>query len=689
MAEGEPPRQHGATRLSCPTPATNTGGSSNFCSFLNRVVSTWLLCAMLSLVLFNLLWFYPIGASLNAASTLLQYFSLTSNQGATCDYSQGRWVPAPGRARLYNGTECNIKESERCTANGRPDTGYLDWRWQPTSASCELPPFDAAAFIAAARGKHVAFVGDSMARNQGESLVCLLSSAFRSEIVYRNPNPRDRRFWRWAFPSHNVTLSVYWAPFLAKSGGKTDNYREPHNLVYLDELAERWAADVDTMDVVVLTQGHWFWMPIVYHGAAGEIIGMHNVTGLNATVTDLGLFSPYRRTLRLALDRLVGSASANRTRTVVVATFSPSHFEKAWDDPTTCARTRPYEEGEKEVGEIEGQLGTIVKEEVASAAAAARSRGGESRVEVLDVTKLATMRPDGHPGVYMNPDPFKGGAPKKKLQIDCLHFCLPGPVDTFNEILQQLLISKRRGRTVGGRGSCDYSQGRWVAVGGTRGRYNGMECDVKGSENCVHNGRPDTGYQDWRWQPASASCRLPAFDAAAFLAAALGRHVTFVGDSMARNQAESLVCLLSSAFPYRLVYRDPEPGTRKFWRCAFPDPQRDGAPLLAVASGRSENFSVPYNVVHLDTLAERWSADAGTMDVAVISTGHWFWNPTVYYRNGGEVVTEIGFFSPYRDAIRMLIDRLLISGGRRGLAAMALSTGAGARTPAASATIAS
>ena len=62
---------------------------------------------------------------------------------------------------------------------------------------------------------------------------------------------------------------------------------------------------------------------------------------------------------------------------------------------------------------------------------------------MLDVTKLAVMRPDGHPGLYKHRDPFAHGGPQPWMPSDCLHFCLPGPVDTFNEILQQILRKKR------------------------------------------------------------------------------------------------------------------------------------------------------------------------------------------------------------------------------------------------------
>uniref|UniRef100_I1NX96 Uncharacterized protein n=1 Tax=Oryza glaberrima TaxID=4538 RepID=I1NX96_ORYGL len=89
---------HGATRLSCPTPATTTTTSSNLCSFLNRVVSAWLVCAVLTLFLFNLLWFYPVDALWDAAlrsvvtsGKLGKHPSMTTGKG-------GGWRPSSWRS---------------------------------------------------------------------------------------------------------------------------------------------------------------------------------------------------------------------------------------------------------------------------------------------------------------------------------------------------------------------------------------------------------------------------------------------------------------------------------------------------------------------------------------------------------------------------------------------------------------
>ncbi|PUZ61511.1 hypothetical protein GQ55_4G281600 [Panicum hallii var. hallii] len=396
--------------------------------------TAWLAAGFLSLALLHLLCCSPPVTQDAVFTPLLQYVNtthsfLSSSSGRrSCDYSEGRWVWAPGHARRYNGTACGVKEGQDCLRNGRPDTGYLDWRWQP--AGCRLPPFDARAFLSA----HVAFIGDSMARNQAESLFCLLSAAAPHRVVHRDPEPHRRQFVRWAFPTHGVTVSVYWAPYLARSAGKSENYSMPYNLVYLDAPADRWAADADTMDVVVLSAGHWLLNSAVYHNGSG-VIGVHAHPELNRT--DIGYASPFRQAYRTAVERL---SRSGRPRTVVLATFSPTHFENnRMDDPAACARKEPYRDGEKELNRLEEELRSIVVEE---AEAAARRNGGDVRFEVLDVTKLAAMRPDGHPGPYMNRDPFAHGA-RERMQTDCLHFCLPGPVDTFNEMLQQILTKRR------------------------------------------------------------------------------------------------------------------------------------------------------------------------------------------------------------------------------------------------------
>lgn len=90
-----------------------------------------------------------------------------------CDISQGEWVRDPDAPYYTNLTCFTIQEHQNCMKYGRPDMDFLKWRWRP--AACELPRFDASWFLELVRGKSLAFVGDSLARNHMQSLMCLLS----------------------------------------------------------------------------------------------------------------------------------------------------------------------------------------------------------------------------------------------------------------------------------------------------------------------------------------------------------------------------------------------------------------------------------------------------------------------------------------------------------------------------------
>ncbi|KAL6518067.1 Xyloglucan O-acetyltransferase 1 [Orobanche minor] len=81
-------------------------------------------------------------------------------------------------------------------------------------------------------------------------------------------------------------------------------------------------------------------------------------------------------------------------------------------------------------------------ERVEEARVRARELGNlKVRFEALDVSKMAFMRPDGHPGPYMNPYPFANGV-ADRVQNDCVHWCLPGPIDAWNDIFFDLIITR-------------------------------------------------------------------------------------------------------------------------------------------------------------------------------------------------------------------------------------------------------
>ncbi|KAF8090527.1 hypothetical protein N665_0474s0006 [Sinapis alba] len=344
-----------------------------------------------------------------------------SKEESLCDYTKGKWV-RDEMGPLYNGSSCGtIKDGQNCLRHGRPDSGYLYWKWKPNQ--CDIPRFDANRFLDLMRDKHLAFVGDSMARNQLESLICLLSTVSSPDLVYRNGE--DNKFRKWRFESHNVTVSVYWSPFLVAGLEKSGNV--DHNVLHVDRVDERWGNDLEGFDTVVVSVGHWFLHPAVYH-ESGSVLGCHSCEASNCT--EIGFFDIFRKAIRTTLK-----AVARNRREVILTTFSPSHFEgRPWDSLGACNMTEPYGAGKVLEG-LDLEMRRIEMEEVEAVKAA---KGAEVRLEALDVTAISVLRRDGHPGPYMYEFPFKKGVPKR-VHNDCLHWCLPGPVDTWNEIMIQML----------------------------------------------------------------------------------------------------------------------------------------------------------------------------------------------------------------------------------------------------------
>lgn len=124
-----------------------------------------------------------------------------------CDMSSGRWVYDDAAYPLYEESACKfMSDQSACGKFGRTDLKYQHWRWQPHG--CDLPRcvlhacvgahlfrgqlavadeccpaggplcrFDVVKLLQRLRGKRLAFVGDSLNRNQWISMVCLIDTA--------------------------------------------------------------------------------------------------------------------------------------------------------------------------------------------------------------------------------------------------------------------------------------------------------------------------------------------------------------------------------------------------------------------------------------------------------------------------------------------------------------------------------
>ncbi|XP_010257818.1 PREDICTED: protein trichome birefringence-like 19 [Nelumbo nucifera] len=347
-----------------------------------------------------------------------------------CDIFNGEWVPNPEAPYYTNSTCWAIHDHQNCMKYGKPDTGFMKWRWKPND--CELPIFNPAQFLKIVRGKSMAFVGDSVGRNQMQSLICLLS---RVEYPVDVSKTSDQQFKRWRYVSYNFTIASFWAPYLVKAKQADPNsplYTGLYNL-YLDEFNDEWASQIDEFDYVIFSAGHWFFRPTMFY-ENGQLVGCYYCFKEN--VTDLTMSYSYRKAFRTAF-RVINSLE-NFKGITFLRTFSPSHFENGeWNKGGDCVRTRPFMNNETRLEGITLELYLTQIEEFKYAEREGRKRG--LRFRLLDATQAMLLRPDGHPSRYGH-----WAHENVTLYNDCVHWCLPGPIDTWNDFLLEML--KMEGR---------------------------------------------------------------------------------------------------------------------------------------------------------------------------------------------------------------------------------------------------
>ncbi|KAH6825021.1 hypothetical protein C2S53_000673 [Perilla frutescens var. hirtella] len=384
--------------------------------------------------IFLLLHFQSFLPDLSAFGKWLNFFAVYGTESIDseekCNLFIGEWVAYKAEP-LYTNSSCSfIEDHQNCMKNGRPDTDYLYWRWNPQG--CELGQPDPGRFLELMREKRWAFIGDSISRNHVQSFLCVLSTVEMAVEVYHDEEYKSRR---WVFPMHNFTVSVIWSPFLTHAAifedinGVSTSEIELH----LDILDKNWTEQYKSFDYMVLSVGKWFTKPAIYY-ENNTILGCHNCS--NSNFTRLGFNYAYRRAMSNVFGYIIAS---NHKGMIFYRTSPPDHFEGGeWFSGGTCTRTAPVKEGEFELNELDKILRDIEVEEFEKIVVKASETG--VNLKLFDVHPMSVLRPDGHPGPYRFYQPF---AKDKNASIisDCLHWCLPGPIDTWNDVLMEMIIN--------------------------------------------------------------------------------------------------------------------------------------------------------------------------------------------------------------------------------------------------------
>lgn len=348
-----------------------------------------------------------------------------------CDLFHGEWYYDES-GPLYTNNSCPIiTQMQNCQGNGRPDKGYESWRWRPSQ--CVLPRFDAHKFLELMSGKTLAFVGDSVARNQMESLLCIL---WQVEVP---KNRGSRHMQRWFFRSKQVMIVRIWSSWLVHQTG--DAFKDlPGGVtkVFLDVPDETFMEHVPEFDVVVLSSGHWFAKQSIYI-QNNEIVGTQLWAPPNGQQFPVNNVEAFGISVETAMAAL--AMHPNYTGITILRSYSPDHYEGgAWNTGGSCTgKVEPARPGNL----VENGFTNIMHEkQVTGFERGSKKQTNGSKLNLMDITEVFSYRHDGHPGPYRSPDPnkiTKRGPDGRPPPQDCLHWCMPGPVDTWNEFVLEII----------------------------------------------------------------------------------------------------------------------------------------------------------------------------------------------------------------------------------------------------------
>ncbi|CAM8969655.1 unnamed protein product [Rhodiola kirilowii] len=323
----------------------------------------------------------------------------------TCDLSNGTWVYDVSYP-LYDSNSCPyLSQAVTCRRNGRPDSDYEKWRWEPHG--CSLQRFDALKFLAKMRKKRLMFVGDSIMRNQWESLVCLVQGVVptgRKGVSYNGPTMSFHAL------DYEMSIQFCWAPLLVELEEGPERQRTLH-LDLIEENAEYWKG----ADVLVFDSAHW-WTHSDRNRRPWDKYMLRNKIYKN-----MNLMVAYEQALATWSKWIDQTLDQNQTR-VIFRSMSPRHNrENGWK----CYNQKfplAFVSRQHETEQLQ-----IVRQTL---------RKMRFPVYLQDITMLSAYRRDAHPSVYrkfVNKD-TRGGH-----RSDCSNWCLPGVPDNWNEMLSAII----------------------------------------------------------------------------------------------------------------------------------------------------------------------------------------------------------------------------------------------------------
>ncbi|GER35638.1 trichome birefringence-like [Striga asiatica] len=330
----------------------------------------------------------------------------------------GSWVPDQNTTPLYDFSSCPIIDPQfNCQMYGRPDTDYLKYRWQPSN--CQIPRFDGAEFVKRMRGKSIMFVGDSIGRNQWESLICMISAGVGTQMSIN----RGETISTVKFLEYGLTVSFYKAPYLVDI-----DLMEGKRVLRLGDIrgnSHAWTGF--GVDLLYFNTGHWW-------THKGSLQGWDYVESDGRLYQDMDPLLAMEKALTTWAKWVDANIDVTKT-TLFFQAISPTHSNPSeWNGGIVRTSKSCYGETAPISGYPEatywGDQMRVLEKVISSM---------NKPPLLLDITLLSAMRKDAHPSIYSG-DLTPAQRANPDHSADCSHWCLPGLPDTWNQLFYTSLF---------------------------------------------------------------------------------------------------------------------------------------------------------------------------------------------------------------------------------------------------------
>ncbi|KAJ7979227.1 Protein trichome birefringence-like [Quillaja saponaria] len=340
-------------------------------------------------------------------------------ENKACNYAKGKWVPDNNRP-LYSGFGCKqwLSGMWACRLTQRTDFAYEKLRWQPKE--CRMEEFEGSKFLRRMQSKTLAFVGDSLGRQQFQSLMCMITGGEETHdvedvgeeygmvLVHGATRPSG---WAYRFPSTNTTILYYWSAILCDVEPLDRTNPDTDYAMHLDRPSAFLVQYLHKFDVLVLNTGHHW-----NRGKLNTNRWVMHVGGVPNTDRKIAMIGGAKNLTIYSIASWVNSQLPKYPGLkAFFRTISPRHFVGGdWNTGGSCDNTTPMSVG-KEISTDESSDPVV--------AGAVQGTG----VKLLDITAVSQLRDEAHMSRF--------SITAKPGVQDCLHWCLPGVPDAWNEIL--------------------------------------------------------------------------------------------------------------------------------------------------------------------------------------------------------------------------------------------------------------